>query len=348
MTLGQLLKSKRLELGKSVEQIATATRIHTKVLRALEDDRYGELPARAFTRGFIITYCKALQLDPDKIIRDYHDFLESKFAERPEKDHGHQGYAFEGKETEQNKRWMIISASGAAFFAVLTLLFFKPQNHKHKEKHKELIAEEAEIAANSMPPSPLIPDVVLAANSSAPTTATTTTTSTITTISATSSTSPSVAPTAVVTLPSVAAIKPMATTTPTQTPVAVSTPAPKATPSPSPSPVAEATPKDDQLNKGDSLAPKEVGVKVVFLAVEDTLIRYRSDQRKPFSIMLRKDKQLVIKATDSIKFNTQTPENLKYRLTFKNKPTSGYSELKEQGLEIHPDGSQNPIGSDSF
>ena len=138
MTLGQLLKSKRLELGKSVEQIATATRIHTKVLRALEEDRYGELPARAFTRGFIITYCKALQLDPNKIIRDYHDFLESKFAERPEKDHGHQGYAFEGKETEQNKRWMIISASAAAFFAVLTLLFFKPQNHKHKEKHKEL------------------------------------------------------------------------------------------------------------------------------------------------------------------------------------------------------------------
>ena len=51
MTLGQVLKNNRLELGKSIEQIATATRIHVKVLKALEEDQYGELPARAFTRG---------------------------------------------------------------------------------------------------------------------------------------------------------------------------------------------------------------------------------------------------------------------------------------------------------
>ena len=311
MTLGQVLKSKRLELGKSIEQIATATRIHIKVLRALEDDQYGELPARAFTRGFIISYCKSLHIDPDQILKDYHDFLESKFAERPEKDHGHHGYAFEGKETEQNKRWMIIIASTAAFFAVLTLLFFKPQNHKHKEKHKELIAEEVDL---TMPqnPSPLIPSEQ--ANPTATGTSTAINTESSTIISTGTDTAVKVT------------IKVAESPTPAATPTA--------TPAASPS----ATPKEDPLNKGDGMLPKNTGVKIVILATEDTLIHYHSDQRKPFSLMLRKDKQLVIKANDLIKIETDTPEHIKYRLSFKNKANSEYSELKEHRLELHKDG----------
>ena len=290
MTLGQVLKSKRLELGKSIEQIATATRIHINVLKALEEDHYSELPARAFTRGFIISYCKALQINADKILRDYHDFLESKYSERPEKDHGHHGYAFEGKESEQNKRWLITIASGAAFFAILTLLFFKPQNHKHKEKHKELIAEEAEITTAMNVPI---------------------TTSTIANLV-------DVTPAEKMT------IEEKATPTPTTTPP----------------PAATATPKQDPLNKGDDISPVDAQIKIVIIAIEDTLIHYHSDDRKPFSIMLRKDKQLVIKGTKLVRVQTNSPEHLKYKLGFKNKPISSYLELKTQRLELHSDGSE--------
>lgn len=328
MTLGQVLKSKRLELGKSIEQIATATRIHVKVLSALEEDQYGQLPARAFTRGFIISYCKALQINPEEILRDYHDFLESKYAERPEKDHGHHGYAFEGKEMEQNKRWMVISASVLAFFVVLTLLFFKPQNHRHKEKHKELIAEETDmIAANTEAASgtPAVP--------TNPEAATATPTAT-----AVATTSPVAAP---VTTPA-----PSATpiTTPTATPVAT----PTATPTPASSPSPSATPQEDPLNKGDGMLPKDVGVKVVFEALEDTLIHYHSDDRKPYSIMLRKGKQLVIKATDVIKVETKNPEQLKYKLNFKNKPGTGYNNFEDQRLELRSDGTKKSFDAGSL
>jgi len=336
VTLGQVLKSKRLELGRSIEQIATATRVHVKVLKALEDDQYAELPARAFTRGFIIAYCKALQLNSDQILRDYHDFLESKFSERPEKDHGHQGYAFEGKEQERTRRWQFIIAGGAAFFMVLALLFFKPQNRKHKEKHKELIAEEAEIAASdaALAPSvtPVDPNTPIAAGITPPlinTNPSPTTTSNLVTVSPTSSmippalTTPSVAPTIVA--------------TPIPSPTAVPSPSASATPTATPS----ATPKEDPLSKGDSLLPKEVGVKIVLQAIQDTMIHYHSDDRKPFSIMLRKDKQLVIKASEKIKVETETPDHLKYKLNFKNKAPTAFSELQQGRLELHSDGTES-------
>jgi cytoskeleton protein RodZ len=141
MTLGQLFKNKRNELGRSLEQISASTRIHIKTLTALENDEYAELPARTFTRGFIITYCKALRLDSNEVLKNYHDFLDSKFSERSARDKGHQGYVFEGKELEQNKRWMVIGATLAVFFAISVLLIFKPQNSHRKEKHKEFVEE---------------------------------------------------------------------------------------------------------------------------------------------------------------------------------------------------------------
>ncbi len=317
MTLGQVLKARRTELGKSIEQIATATRIHVKVLNALENDQYAELPARAFTRGFIITYCKALQLNADEIMASYRDFLDSKFAERPEKDQGHHGYAFESKETEQKNRGNIIIAAIAAFFVILTLLFFKPQNHKHREKHKELIAEEADMVATEAALK-AASDNTLQAESSPVANSTPTTNATPATIAATAakpSPASSVAP--------LLARSPFLTNTPT----------------PSPTPIS----KEDPMNKGDTISQEAAGVKVNFLATEDVIIRYRSDDRPMFGLNLRKDKQLVIKASEKIQFETSSPEKLKYKTTFKNKPTSPYKDLKEPRLELRSDGSQNPL-----
>ncbi len=148
MTPGILFKQRRLELGKSLEQISASTKIHIKILIALEEDQYGDLPARAFTRGFIVSYAKALGLNGNHIISQYHEFLEEKYAERKNRDKGHQGYVFEGKELEQNRRWLIFGASAAAIFAIAVLLVFKPQNHKRKEKHKEFTEEATTTQSN--------------------------------------------------------------------------------------------------------------------------------------------------------------------------------------------------------
>ncbi len=298
MTLGQLLKNRRNALGKSIEQIATATRIHLKVLQALENDEYAQLPARAFTRGFIITYCKALQLDPNETLESYHDFLEAKFAERPEKDKGHQGYAFEGRESEQQKKGMMIIASSAAFFAILTLLFFKPQNHKHREKHKELMAEQTESnpVENSLPDLPSSPTPM---NAKVETAGTPTSSNT----------------------PMMAAIQETPIPKPSPTPAEIA----KSSPTPSPS---------DNMNKGDLLKPEEIGVKLNLQAKEDVLVQYQSDERPKFSLNLRKDRQLVIKATQKIRFETEHPELLIYKVKNKKMNQVSYSELKEKTIQV--------------
>jgi len=92
------------------------------------------------------------------------------------------------------------------------------------------------------------------------------------------------------------------------------------------------------------LIPVEaVGVKVNFQALDDVIIRYRSDDRPLSGLNLRKDKQLVIKATSELLFETSHPEKLKVKFSYKNKPGSGYEQLKEGRLKLKSDGTRTPI-----
>ena len=307
MTLGQILRAKRIEMGKSLEQVAAITKIHTRILTAIEEDRYSELPARAFTRGFIVNYAKALKLDPNEFLREHHDFLEQRFAERPTRDQGHQGYAFEGKELEQNRRWMWLTLSGVGAFGLAVILIFKPGNHKQKEKHKEFATETgkepAENAgsgslptASSPTPSPAaslkglgITDPPQASESALPFKKSPVTQAAVTTAS------PGNAPAA----------------TPSATPAMTASATPAA--SPSPGPVTSGINDKDKLNKGDDLAPADIKLRLTLTAETDTWVRYRSDTRPLGILILRKGKVLVIKAKERILFENSPSAKVLFR-----------------------------------
>lgn len=74
-TFGQFLKTKRIEAGVSIEEIAAQTKINTKILEHLENVELSELPAPAFIRGFIRSYCKHLLIDPKNALMLYDLFL---------------------------------------------------------------------------------------------------------------------------------------------------------------------------------------------------------------------------------------------------------------------------------
>jgi len=324
VTLGQHLQNKRHETGRSLEQLAALTKIQLKILRAIEEDRYADLPAKAFTRGFIVNYAKALKLDPEAVMTEFHDFLEQKFNERPDRDQGHQGYAFEGKELEQNRRWMAVGMSLAGVFALAVLLIFKPSNHKRKEKHKEYSAETSEsgesVEPQMSPDGKLLPVTSPSATPAAlpadlapilsPNPPTTTAEATPTLTPAETTTKPSAAPSAT----------PAPVVTPTQ--AATPTPAASASPSPSPSPA-------DKLHKGDALDPKEVKVRLTLQAQEDAVLRYRSDQLPNGSIILRKGRILVIKAKERILLESNPSAKLQIRI--KNSP---YQDLTDTKIEV--------------
>jgi len=57
--------------GVSLEEIAAATRISTRFLEALENERWEELPGGVFNRGFIRSIAHFLGLDEDALVAEY-------------------------------------------------------------------------------------------------------------------------------------------------------------------------------------------------------------------------------------------------------------------------------------
>jgi len=100
-SLGEFLKSEREKRGLTIEQTSSATKIGLKILKQLEADKYSELPALPFVRGFVRNYGKFLGLDGEKLLQEYSSFLDEHSRERPKRDAGHSGYAFERPEGEQ-------------------------------------------------------------------------------------------------------------------------------------------------------------------------------------------------------------------------------------------------------
>lgn len=68
-TIGQSLRNRRLQNNKTIEDVADATRIQAKFLKALEEERWAELPARVFLDGFLVKYAEFLGLDGKDLLR---------------------------------------------------------------------------------------------------------------------------------------------------------------------------------------------------------------------------------------------------------------------------------------
>jgi flagellar biosynthesis protein FlhG len=68
---GGLLRKVRESLGLDIDDIADKTKIARSHLQAIEDERFDELPALVYTRGFLGELAKQLRLDPMQVQRTY-------------------------------------------------------------------------------------------------------------------------------------------------------------------------------------------------------------------------------------------------------------------------------------
>jgi cytoskeletal protein RodZ len=69
--LGDLLRQSREQLGFSLEEIESLTRIKRVFLEALETDDFDKLPNPVAARGFLRNYASALDLDVDYVLELY-------------------------------------------------------------------------------------------------------------------------------------------------------------------------------------------------------------------------------------------------------------------------------------
>lgn len=67
VSTGSLLGAARQASGRSIEQIADETRVPKRHLLALENDEHDALPALPYAMGFVRSFARAVDLDPEMI-----------------------------------------------------------------------------------------------------------------------------------------------------------------------------------------------------------------------------------------------------------------------------------------
>ena len=145
LTLGEFLRSERESRGVTLEQVASATKVGIRTLHALEADQYSELPAKPYIRGFVASYCAFIGLDPGEVRTKYDDYITLKSKERPNREGGHSGYAFEKKDGQRQSR-IFLSIAMVSFLLIggIAVLFLKPTLKHRKSSHLEKLKQAQE------------------------------------------------------------------------------------------------------------------------------------------------------------------------------------------------------------
>lgn len=280
-TLGSFLRAERERRGITPEQVASATKIAIKYLHALEADQFSDLPAIPFIRGFVTSYARFIGLDPKQTLMEFEKFIQARAQDRPARDGGHSGYAFESKDGEQRTRLMLSVIMGVIVVAGGIVIALKPNLRGHRHGNLDKLRGTVPSPAPDTQGTPPV-EGVAAIPSPSP--------------------SPSEAP-----AEKVVAVAPSDKPKPSASPSVTASPTTVAavTPSASPSPAASST--ADPLDSGKDVPLPEVKHKVTVKALADIWVRYRVDEKTVRKFIMRKGATLILRARDRAQFQISNP-----------------------------------------
>lgn len=131
-TVGERLQQRRIARGLGLEAVTRATRLTRVVLETLEEDRFDDLPAPVYARGFLKIYAQFLELDGDAILDAYESQLAVRKALEEEAAANAQSPDFL---RDSEPRGRLLSPSSTLLLvatAVIALLFMWSVSHKSK------------------------------------------------------------------------------------------------------------------------------------------------------------------------------------------------------------------------
>src|ERR1035438_9594314 len=70
-TFGEKLRKQREQRGISLDTISTITKISPRMLRAIEDEHFDQLPGGVFNKGIVRAYARLIGLDEEEAVTDY-------------------------------------------------------------------------------------------------------------------------------------------------------------------------------------------------------------------------------------------------------------------------------------
>jgi cytoskeletal protein RodZ len=139
-SLGTYLKRSRENKNVSIEQVAYATRISLKMLRALEEDAHGALPAPTFVRGYLQAYSKYIRIDTQDLLLRYQHHLATSPDHKRNTIRSH--YLYVRERYQEKRRLVLVIVLFATMLSVAGTYFLLKAKREH---HKRLAQTTAEI-----------------------------------------------------------------------------------------------------------------------------------------------------------------------------------------------------------
>jgi cytoskeleton protein RodZ len=70
-SFGEKLRLEREKRSITLEQVSVSTKIGLRMLRALEENQFNQLPGGIFNKGFVRAYCRVVGLEEEQTIAEY-------------------------------------------------------------------------------------------------------------------------------------------------------------------------------------------------------------------------------------------------------------------------------------
>ncbi len=162
-SFGDRLKKEREQRSITLDDISLSTKIGTRMLRALEEEKFEQLPGGIFNKGFVRAYARHVGLDEEQTLADYMEALggsqpqpssEAHVAEKLEPAPERRPVAHAAGESPASE----IPWSMLALALLLIVLAFASWSYYHRapqvEKSTNAPAPTAETASPAATPNP--------------------------------------------------------------------------------------------------------------------------------------------------------------------------------------------------
>jgi cytoskeleton protein RodZ len=164
-SFGDRLRREREMRGITLDEIATATKISTRNLRALEEEKFRQLPGGVFNRGFVRAYAKFLGIDEDHMVAEYVAASQDTEAAREQKFEQDLSKIEFRHDNEEQREISLEPKSQWGTIAVIVLIaaggFGGYQLYqKRKAEHRSHVTETQQVqpsAVQTAPPSAIVP-----------------------------------------------------------------------------------------------------------------------------------------------------------------------------------------------
>jgi cytoskeleton protein RodZ len=166
-SFGLRLKQEREKKSVTLDDISLTTKISTRMLRALEEEHFDQLPGGIFNKGFIRAYARCLGMDEEQAIADY---LAATTISPPGKksDNEDQAPVLDPPSREENPAAAGLPWGTFAVVLLIVALGFVAWGYYSRDSQKET-RDSAVPASTSVTPTPSAEPSPQPPNESAPT-----------------------------------------------------------------------------------------------------------------------------------------------------------------------------------